>query len=73
MRINIDIVVANCLMTFDELNHLHKGQVKELSNFIQSEVLLKSGSEIIATGTLVKVDDNYCVSINKINSIKESV
>ncbi|OWF72571.1 type III secretion protein, partial [Yersinia kristensenii] len=41
MRINIDVVVANCTMTLDELTHLQNGQIKSLTNFVQSEVLLK--------------------------------
>ncbi|EKT60089.1 FliM/FliN family flagellar motor C-terminal domain-containing protein [Providencia sneebia] len=69
MRINIDVVVANCVMTLDELNQLQEGQIKSLNDFVQSEVLLKSGSEILATGMLVKVDDQYCVAIDKINQL----
>ncbi|HHL2502314.1 TPA: FliM/FliN family flagellar motor switch protein [Yersinia enterocolitica] len=69
MRIKIDIVVADCTMTLDELTHLQNGQIKSLTNFVQSEVLLKSGSEIIATGILVKVDEQFCVAIDQINNI----
>ncbi|EKN4037942.1 FliM/FliN family flagellar motor switch protein [Yersinia enterocolitica] len=71
MRINIDVVVANCTMTLDELTHLQNGQIKSLTNFVQSEVLLKSGSEIIATGILVKVDEQFCVAIDQVNTIPE--
>ncbi|EKT64622.1 FliM/FliN family flagellar motor C-terminal domain-containing protein [Providencia burhodogranariea] len=69
MRINIDVVVANCSMTLDELNQLQNGQIKLLSHFIQSEVILKSGSEVLATGMLVKVDEQYCVAIDKVNQL----
>ncbi|MCX8985949.1 FliM/FliN family flagellar motor switch protein [Citrobacter portucalensis] len=67
MNIKIDIVIAHCIMTLDELNHLQSGKIKPVSDFLQSEVMLKSGNELIATGVLIKVDDQYCVSINKIN------
>ncbi len=69
MRINIDVVVANCIMTLDELNQLQEGQIKSLNDFIQSEVILKSGSEVLATGILVKVDEQYCVAIDKVNQL----
>lgn len=69
MRINIDVVVANCSMTLDELTQLQQGQIKSLSHFIQSEVILKSGSEVLATGLLVKVDEQYCVAIDAVNQL----
>ncbi len=67
MRIAIDVVIANCTMTFDELNRLQTSQIKPVNDFVQSEVLLKSGNELIATGTLVKVDDQFYVSIEQVN------
>jgi len=67
MRIAIDVVIANCTMTLDELNCLQSSQVKPVNDFVQSEVLLKSGNELIATGTLVKVDDQFYVAIDQVN------
>lgn len=67
MKIKIDVVIAHCSMTLDELNHLQSGNIKPVRDFLQSEVMLKSGNELIATGVLIKVDDQYCVSINKVN------
>lgn len=67
MRIAIDVVIANCTMTLDELNQLQTSQIKPINDFVQSEVLLKSGNELIATGTLVKVDDQFYVSIEQVN------
>lgn len=67
MRIAIDVVIANCIMTLDELNRLQTSQIKPVNDFVQSEVLLKSGNELIATGTLVKVDDQFYVSIEQVN------
>ncbi|MDE1241103.1 FliM/FliN family flagellar motor C-terminal domain-containing protein [Vibrio aestuarianus] len=69
MKILVDVVIAHCNMTLDELNHLQKGQAKMLSDFVQSEVMLKSGNELIATGTLIKIDDQYGVSIDYVNQI----
>ncbi|KOE88515.1 FliM/FliN family flagellar motor switch protein [Vibrio aestuarianus] len=69
MKILVDVVIAHCNMTLDELNHLQNGQAKMLSDFVQSEVMLKSGNELIATGTLIKVDDQYAVSIDHVNQI----
>ncbi|NRN30733.1 FliM/FliN family flagellar motor C-terminal domain-containing protein [Photorhabdus heterorhabditis] len=71
MRVKLDVVVANCSMTLDELIHLQKGQVKSLMNFVQSEVILKSGNEVIATGILVKIDEQFCVAIDQVNQIAE--
>ncbi|OCQ52586.1 Surface presentation of antigens (SPOA) [Photorhabdus australis subsp. thailandensis] len=71
MRVKLDVVVANCSMTLDELIHLQKGQVKSLTNFVQSEVILKSGNEVIATGILVKVDEQFCVAIDQVNQMAE--
>ena len=70
MRIAIDVVIANCTMTLDELNCLQSSQVKPVNDFVQSEVLLKSGNELIATGTLVKVDDQFYVAIDQVNKFK---
>jgi len=67
MLITIDVVIANCTMTLDELNHLQMSQIKPINDFVQSEVLLKSCNELIATGTLVKVDDQFYVSIEQVN------
>ena len=69
MRIALDVVVAHCSMTLDELTHLQKGSLINVDDFVQSEVLLKSGNELVATGTLVKVDDQYAVSIDNVNQI----
>ena len=44
-------------------------QEKQVNDFVQSEVLLKSGNELIATGTLIKVDDQFCVSIEQVNNV----
>lgn len=65
MRIAIDVVIANCTMTLDELNRLQHSQLKPVNDFVQSEVLLKSGNELIATGILVKVDEQFYVSIDR--------
>ncbi|AUI86419.1 type III secretion protein [Vibrio azureus] len=70
MKIAVDVVVGHTTMTLEELNQLHKGQIKPLSDFVQSEVMLKSGNELIATGTLVKIDDQFCVSVDNINKEK---
>ena len=68
MKISIDVVIANCNMTLDELNNLNNGQIKSLDDFVQSEVMLKSGNELIATGILIKVDDQFCVAIENVNT-----
>ncbi|WP_318452398.1 FliM/FliN family flagellar motor C-terminal domain-containing protein [Photobacterium leiognathi] len=68
MKVLIDVVIGHTTMTLNELNHLHTGQIKPITDFIQSEVILKSGNELIATGTLVKVDDLFCVAIDEVNT-----
>ncbi|MCX9560034.1 FliM/FliN family flagellar motor switch protein [Vibrio cholerae] len=70
MKIAIDVVIGHCTMTLSELHQLQSGKIKPFSDFIQSQVMLKSGNELIAVGTLVKVDDQYCVSIEQVNKIE---
>ncbi|EQL85681.1 surface presentation of antigens family protein [Vibrio parahaemolyticus VPCR-2010] len=57
-------------MTLEELLHLQKGNMIKIDDFVQSEVMLKSGNELIATGTLIKIDDQYGVSIDNVNQVK---
>ncbi|AMG08195.1 FliM/FliN family flagellar motor C-terminal domain-containing protein [Vibrio parahaemolyticus] len=70
MKIAIDVVIARCSMTLEELLHLQKGNMIKIDDFVQSEVMLKSGNELIATGTLIKIDDQYGVSIDNVNQVK---
>ncbi|TOG13628.1 type III secretion protein [Vibrio parahaemolyticus] len=70
MKIAIDVVIAHCSMTLEELLHLQKGNMIKIDDFVQSEVMLKSGNELIATGTLFKIDDQYGVSIDNVNQVK---
>ncbi len=57
-------------MTLDELLHLQKGNMVKVEDFVQSAVMLKSGNELIATGTLIKIDDQFAVSIDNVNQVK---
>lgn len=57
-------------MTLEELLHLQKGNMIKVDDFVQSEVMLKSGNELIATGTLIKIDDQFGVSIDNVNQVK---
>nr|ATA66111.1 putative type III secretion apparatus protein VscQ2 [Vibrio parahaemolyticus] len=57
-------------MTLEDLLHLQKGNMIKIDDFVQSEVMLKSGNELIATGTLIKIDDQYGVSIDNVNQVK---
>ncbi|ENM5847569.1 FliM/FliN family flagellar motor switch protein [Vibrio mimicus] len=70
MKIAIDVVIAHCSMTLEELLHLQKGNMIKVDDFVQSEVMLKSGNELIATGTLIKIDDQFGVSIDNVNQVK---
>ncbi|MBE4517169.1 FliM/FliN family flagellar motor switch protein [Vibrio parahaemolyticus] len=70
MKIAIDVVIAHCSMTLEELLRLQKGNMIKIDDFVQSEVMLKSGNELIATGTLIKIDDQYGVSIDNVNQVK---
>ncbi len=70
MKIAIDVVIAHCSMTLEELLRLLKGNMIKIDDFVQSEVMLKSGNELIATGTLIKIDDQYGVSIDNVNQVK---
>ena len=70
MKIAIDVVIAHCSMTLEELLRLQKGNMIKIDDFVQSEVMLKSGNELIATGTLIKIDVQYGVSIDNVNQVK---
>ncbi|AMF96294.1 MULTISPECIES: FliM/FliN family flagellar motor switch protein [Vibrio harveyi group] len=67
MKIAIDVVIGHTTLTLEQLKQLHKGQVKPLTDFVQSSVMLKSGNELIATGTLIKVDESYGVLVDEVN------
>ncbi len=67
MKIAIDVVVGKCSMSLQELLELNKGSNIKIDNFVQTQVQLKSGNELIATGTLIKVDEQYLVSVENIN------
>lgn len=68
MKIAVDVVIGHTTMTLEQLNQLHKGQVKPVSDFLQSSVMLKSGNELIATGTLIRMDEGFGVLVEEINS-----
>ncbi len=65
-KIKVDVVIDSIEMTLQDLSTLSSGQVKNLDSFIQSEVSLKTGDSIVATGTLIKVHDNFGVMIDKV-------
>ena len=71
MKIKLDVVIADCTMTFEELTKLQEGSIKLIDNFNQSEVFLKSGSETLAVGRLVNIDGQYGVSIDFVNDLAE--
>lgn len=67
MKVLIDVVIGHHKFTLDEIMSLNKGQIKNIDDFIQSQVMLKSGNQVIAIGTLIKVDDQFAVSIDEVN------
>lgn len=69
MKVAIDVVIGHTSLTLEQLNRLNKGQVKPLTDFVQSSVMLKSGNELIATGTLVKIEEGYGVLVEEVNSV----
>lgn len=71
MKIALDVVIAHCNLTLDELNQLNKGKMLKIDDFVQSEVMLKSGNELVATGRLIKVDDQYAVTVDFVNEVKQ--
>ncbi|ARR51746.1 FliM/FliN family flagellar motor switch protein (plasmid) [Photobacterium damselae subsp. damselae] len=71
MKIALDVVIADCNLSLDELNQLSKGKIVKIEDFVQSQVMLKSGNELVATGQLIKVDNQYAVMIDFINEVKQ--
>ncbi|AMG31621.1 type III secretion protein [Grimontia hollisae] len=71
MKIALDVVIAHCNLTLDELNQLNKGKMLKIDDFVQSEVMLKSGNELVATGRLIKVDDQYAITVDFVNEVKQ--
>ena len=72
MQISVDVTVARCPLSLEELNSLQAGQVKGLEGFVQSEVLLKSGDSVVAKGTLIKVEGAYCVAIDRVFPVADA-
>ncbi|MCX8895232.1 FliM/FliN family flagellar motor C-terminal domain-containing protein [Vibrio parahaemolyticus] len=70
MKVELDVVIAHCQLSLDELNQLNKGNMVKIEDFIQSQVMLKSGNELVATGQLFKVDDQYAVAVDFVNEVK---
>ncbi|AYF22596.1 FliM/FliN family flagellar motor C-terminal domain-containing protein [Vibrio parahaemolyticus] len=70
MKVELDVVIAHCQLSLDELNQLNKGKMVKIEDFIQSQVMLKSGNELVATGQLFKVDDQYAVAVDFVNEVK---
>ncbi|GHW44706.1 putative Type III secretion protein Spa33 [Vibrio cholerae] len=70
MKIALDVVIAHCNLSLDELNQLSKGRIVKIEDFVQSQVMLKSGNELVATGQLIKVDDLYAVAVDFVNEVK---
>ncbi|AGB12600.1 FliM/FliN family flagellar motor switch protein [Vibrio parahaemolyticus] len=70
MKVELDVVIAHCQLSLDELNQLSKGKMVKIEDFIQSQVMLKSGNELVATGQLFKVDDQYAVAVDFVNEVK---
>ncbi|EOW9454999.1 FliM/FliN family flagellar motor switch protein [Vibrio cholerae] len=70
MKVALDVVIAHCNLSLDELNQLSKGKMVTIEDFVQSQVMLKSGNELVATGQLIKVDDQYAVTVDFVNEVK---
>ncbi|HGS4918630.1 TPA: FliM/FliN family flagellar motor switch protein [Vibrio cholerae] len=70
MKVALDVVIAHCNLSLDELNQLSKGKMVKIEDFVQSQVMLKSGNELVATGQLIKVDDQYAVTVDFVNEMK---
>lgn len=70
MKVALDVVIAHCNLSLDELNQLSKGKMVKFEDFVQSQVMLKSGNELVATGQLIKVDDQYAVTVDFVNEVK---
>lgn len=43
MKVELDVVIAHCQLSLDELNQLSKGKMVKIEDFVQSQVMLKSG------------------------------
>ncbi|RTZ16938.1 FliM/FliN family flagellar motor switch protein [Vibrio aquaticus] len=71
MDIDIDIVIANCKLSLNELNNLQSGEIKNIENFSQSSVQLKSGNQLVAEGTLLNLDGEFVVAIDGVNEIEQ--
>ncbi|GHZ57344.1 type III secretion protein [Vibrio cholerae] len=70
MKVALDVVIAHCNLSLDELNQLSKGKMVKIEDLVQSQVMLKSGNELVATGQLIKVDDQYAVTVDFVNEVK---
>ncbi|EGQ9436827.1 FliM/FliN family flagellar motor switch protein [Vibrio cholerae] len=70
MKVALDVVIGHSNLSLDELNQLNKGKMVKIEDFVQSQVMLKSGNELVATGQLIKVDDQYAVTVDFVNEVK---
>ncbi len=68
MEANIDVVIGRAPISIDELVNLEKSKLIALIENEETTVYLKSNDEIIASGSMVKVDGQLYVLIESVES-----
>lgn len=68
VRVELTIELGNAELTVQELFDLKKDSVLKLNAGVNSDLLVKLNGNVVATGKLVAVDDNFGVQITHVNS-----
>lgn len=69
VKVKLDVVVGDAVMSVGELYELHKGSVIKLEQDANSPVEVKLDGSVIARGMLSVVDDNFAVRITEISKL----
>lgn len=68
VKVELTIELGNAELTVQELFDLKKDGVLKLNASVNSDLLVKLNGNVVATGKLVAVDDNFGVQITHVSS-----
>lgn len=68
VKVVLTIELGNAELTVQELFDLKKDGVLKLNANVNSDLLVKLNGNVVATGKLVAVDDNFGVQITHVSS-----
>lgn len=68
VRVELTVELGNAELTVQQLFDLKKNGVLKLDANVNSDLLIKLNGNVVATGKLVAVDDNFGVQITQVTN-----